>query len=105
MKFIPAEIRLGRKKAYVHSVGDNVEILLDCDVTNALVRINMTVEQFNAWRDPNRPNIQILFPKMPAELREMLMTGITPAEWNETFGEPPYTQEQLVEFGYEFESE
>lgn len=30
--------------------------------------------------------IQDAFPNLNADQREFLMTGITPAEWNETFG-------------------
>jgi hypothetical protein len=29
--------------------------------------------------------VQVAFPNMNAEDREFLMTGITPAEWNEMF--------------------
>ena len=35
-------------------------------------------------RNPN-PMVQVAFPNMNAEDREFLMTGITPAEWNEMF--------------------
>ena len=49
------------------------------------LEVPCTEEQFNAWR--NGTSIQRAMPNVPAELREFLMTGITPEEWNETFPE------------------
>lgn len=43
-----------------------------------------TEEQYEAWR--NGQLIQVAMPNVPADLREFLMTGTTPEEWNEIFG-------------------
>lgn len=34
-----------------------------------------------------KPFVQQAFPELDAEHREFLLTGITPEEWKETFGE------------------
>lgn len=43
-----------------------------------------TKEQYEAWR--NGQFIQDAMPNVPAELREFVMTGITPEEWKVVFG-------------------
>lgn len=103
----PNQIYLGRKKAYIQQVPNRlaVDIVLDCDVTGALVRIPMTLDQFMKFMSPNRPLMQNLFPEMASEVREMLISGSTPAEWQQMFGESAFTKEQLVKFGYEFDNE
>ncbi len=45
----------------------------------------MTREQIGMYCSANRPNIQNIFPDMSDELREFLVSGITPEEWNATF--------------------
>ena len=47
--------------------------------------INVTAEQLQAWQ--NGTHIQNAMPNVPAEDREFIMTGITPEEWSETFGQ------------------
>ena len=44
-------------------------------------------EDVAAFQDVNRPSIQACFPYMSAGDREFIMTGITPEEWEETFGD------------------
>ena len=43
-------------------------------------------EDVATFQGVNRPTIQKCFPYMSAEDREFVMTGITPEEWEETFG-------------------
>jgi hypothetical protein len=43
-----------------------------------------TQEQLEMWR--RGTHIQDAMPNIPAGLREFLMTGITPEEWEEMFG-------------------
>jgi len=45
--------------------------------------LNITKAQLDAWVDGML--IQNAFPQLDADEREFLMTGITPAEWNEAF--------------------
>jgi len=45
--------------------------------------LNITQAQLDAWVDGML--IQNAFPQLDADEREFLMTGITPAEWNEAF--------------------
>jgi len=59
-------------------------------VTHKLATKEYSVLDLSIWlknrmeRQPN-PMVQDAFPKMNAEDREFLMTGITPAEWNAMF--------------------
>lgn len=46
--------------------------------------INVTEAQIAAWQ--NGELIQRAFPHLSADEREFIKTGITPQEWEETFG-------------------
>lgn len=46
--------------------------------------IAVTEEQLARWQEGEL--IQNVMPHLSAEDREFLMTGITPEEWDETFG-------------------
>jgi len=52
--------------------------------TNTL-DIPVKQSQLDAWRSGEL--IQVAMPDVSAEHREFLMTGITPADWDDTFGE------------------
>lgn len=52
--------------------------------TNEL-EVPVTQEQLNSWE--NGTLIQVAMPNVPPAMREFIMTGITPEEWDETFGE------------------
>lgn len=47
--------------------------------------LDITEEQLTQWE--NGELIQNVFPNLSADEREFIMTGITPQEWHETFGE------------------
>ena len=47
--------------------------------------IDVTHEQLDAWR--SGVSIQVAMPKLSADEREFIMTGITSDEWNKLF--PP----------------
>lgn len=53
--------------------------------------IDITLKQIEAWKnaaddDPNR-FIQNAFPQLSADQREFMISGVTPDEWAELFGE------------------
>ena len=48
--------------------------------------LRMTQPQSHSWLDDGML-IQNVFPHLTADEREFLITGITPAEWEEAFGE------------------
>jgi hypothetical protein len=45
--------------------------------------LDFTMPQYMAWK--GGALAQDAFPQLDADGREFLMTGITPAEWNEAF--------------------
>ena len=47
--------------------------------------INVTQEQLDRW-EAKDGLIQEIMPRVSAEDREFIMTGITPDEWDMTFG-------------------
>ena len=49
------------------------------------IDLPITPEQFNRYTSGDL--IQDAFPHLSAGMREFIMTGITPAEWNTQFGE------------------
>lgn len=49
------------------------------------MELNVTLEQIKAWKGGTLA--QDAFPQLDADGREFLMTGITPAEWNEMFAQ------------------
>lgn len=48
------------------------------------LEVPCTEEQLKAWS--NGVHIQNAMPNVPADLREFIITGVTPEEWNEIFG-------------------
>ena len=48
-------------------------------------QIDVTAEQMEDWKNGNA--IQNAMPNISADDREFIMTGITPEEWSDTFGE------------------
>jgi hypothetical protein len=79
-----SEIHLGSKKAYVLREGDNVRILVECRETNLCVNIDLSfkvLERILARRQPGE-HIQDIVPAMRPELREVLITGTTPCEFD-----------------------
>lgn len=49
--------------------------------TTATREIDLTEEELDAYHASGRP-IQQMFPRLPPEDREFVMTGITPEEWH-----------------------
>ena len=45
----------------------------------------ITEEQYTAWEQGTL--VQVAMPHLTPDEREFVMTGITPTEWAETFGE------------------
>ena len=58
-----------------------------CSVTGKEYSVTMSKEQIVQLKSPDRPCIQNILTNFSMEQREFLMTGITPAEWDESFGD------------------
>ena len=59
--------------------------------TNSL-EVNCTPEQLAAWE--SGVLIQIAMPDVEAPLREFVKSGVTPREWRQTFGPPPWAKKR-----------
>ena len=56
------------------------------------LEVNCTPEQIAAWEAGML--IQDAMPNVEAPLREFIKSGISPAEWLETFGPPPWAKKR-----------
>lgn len=56
------------------------------------LEVNCTPEQIAAWEAGML--IQDAMPNVEAPLREFIKSGISPAEWLETFGPPPWEKKR-----------
>jgi hypothetical protein len=54
--------------------------------TNTM-ELDISQEQLDRWESVDKQLIQVAFPNLSSSEREFLMTGITPTEWNDTFGD------------------
>ena len=77
--------------------------------TTNVMDINITQEQYLAWLDGTL--IQNAMPNISADEREFIMTGITPSEWEENFGEEeeddgqPSWEQEWEDFGEVYSDE
>lgn len=62
---------------------------VNCKSCGNKVVLHATEEQEKFWQtvknDRDRPHVQHIFPQMPPEEREMLISGICPDCWNKLF--------------------
>jgi len=72
------------EKNYDHK-NDRVVISKTCSVTGERYEVSITIAQAEEMASPDRRNIQMILPHRSADEREFLISGITPAEWNQTF--------------------
>lgn len=55
-----------------------------CRVTGEEFSFDVSIEEWKLWKGGYL--IQQVWPQMPAEHREIIQTGWTPAEWDQVFG-------------------
>jgi hypothetical protein len=83
------EFRVGAKKIYGVGLPDGrYRMICDCDVyPNCLVEVYVTAGQANALASGRgeRKSVQSILPDAPRELREIFISGTTPAEWDKDF--------------------
>lgn len=98
------EFRCGSKKIYgVESAPGNVTLRVDCKVfPEAVIKIEVTTAQADALENRPRPAVQVIAPNMPRELREIFITGTTPAEYDELLGTVK-SREGYAKLGYDFD--
>lgn len=105
------EMRLGSRKVYgIVQEDGTVQILADCSLhCEAVIKFNVPGEAARIYfEQAERPAVQHLFPDLRPEHREILVTGTSPAEWDQMTGKPmPKTHEEFVTqyqpLGYHFD--
>ena len=51
------------------------------------MELDITQEQLDRWEQIGDQLVQVAFPNLSSSERVFLMTGITPTEWNDHFGD------------------
>jgi len=107
------EYRIGSRKIYAHmNSSGTCTVLADCDVfPGACVTFTIPGEAALIFFEndrQNRPATQDLFPDLRPEHRDILITGNSPAEFDQMHGIPmPETEEEFklkyAPLGYTFE--
>ncbi len=63
-------------------MGKEVTISKECSISKKPFSITVSTEDYIRFQ-AGREHVQNIFPKMSADKREFLISGITPAEWEE----------------------
>jgi hypothetical protein len=106
IKTVTVEIPMGRKKLYIIVDEEDSCAMIDCAEFDqlALVKIKLTAEQ--AARIINRSgHIQDIIPDVAKELREVFISGTTPAEWDATMRGKRRHWRYYQQLGYVFTPE
>jgi hypothetical protein len=108
------EHHLGSRKIYGTIVGDVCTIRADCRVADSrfgesLIRFTVPAVPALVYFEGRRTvPIQELFPDLPAPLRELFITGTSPAEYDAMLGQCPKAKAAFIRkytpLGYVFES-
>lgn len=88
-----SDIQCGKKSGYARTTddGNNVVIAFDCEVyPDAIIEVTVTKAQYAALLDRSHGHrtggpmklIHEIVPKMDPALREIFVSGLTPAEWD-----------------------
>lgn len=67
----------------IEQQGDTVKYSKVCSVTDKLYEVSIPLHKYRNIQSGNL--IQNVFPDMSPDRREFLISGITPAEWEELF--------------------
>lgn len=64
-----------------------IEVIRKSDLTGKVntMRLNVTLQQLDMYAN-GHGLLQEIFPNLSTEEREFIKTGITPEEWENTFG-------------------
>ena len=75
---------LGHKYMLIRQPGDKTLVVTGTKQVTLDMSLDDMSSCWYAWQMQGK-HIQVAFAKLPAEQREFLMTGITPAEWARIF--------------------
>lgn len=74
---------MGTRRIYEMAAPENLCVQVVCGLTKEIHEFTIKVADFNKWESGEL--VQRAFPYLNTDQREMLMTGITPAEWDNLF--------------------
>lgn len=57
-----------------------------CGVSNKIYSVSIDTEQYHQWQFGRR-YIQDVMPELDSDQREFILSGLTPKEWNDRFGD------------------
>jgi len=100
-------IHIGPKEVFiVRKDNGDWEALCDCRaLTDAIVRIPLTASQSREILSGRTRHIQDVLPDTPRPLREIFVTGTTPAEWDLNVIGQLRAHEVYTNLGYFFDTD
>lgn len=106
-----AELRLGHKTIYGIIEGETCTVMSDCSVDPEAV-VKFTIPSAAAreiFSGERTSHIQDLLPDLRMELREVLISGTSPAEFDQIRGQVPRTlarfRRKYAPIGYSWDNE
>jgi hypothetical protein len=101
------ELHFGSKKLYgIADDAGRVTLRTDCtEFPDAVVEIRLTAAQAEALEQPRRATITSIIPEIAPAVREIFISGTTPAEWDALFNGKLRSQAAYEELGYRFPEE
>ena len=66
-----------------------MKIPLPCKFCGEVQEVELSQEQINELQSPNRRHVQDIVPELPAEQRELFISGMCGKCWTDTFGPAP----------------
>jgi len=68
--------------------GTHIRFSKKCSITDEMYVVIVEIDDYIRWKE-EKLCVQDVFPMLDKEMREFLITGTTPAEWKEMFGQCP----------------
>ena len=92
--------KVGDKNILLEQIGDGMWLAsCPCSVTGKLVKFPITEPQVAEILAADRRNIDEILPDTPAPLREIFLTGLTPAEFNQILSADEFDVDHEEECG------
>lgn len=63
-----------------------MKLPLPCKFCGEVQEVELSLEQMRELQTPNRRNVQDIVPELPAEQRELFISGMCEKCWTQTFG-------------------
>ena len=97
-------IKGGTPIAFSEQPDGSVRVICFCKHFKCAIQLRITIDQAVMLLSKDRPNIQDILPDVPREIREIFVSGLSPAELDMTFFGETKSFEHYRKLGYMFET-